>query len=411
MNTTQDIRIDDYHYTLPDEQIAKYPLAERDKSRLLYYRGGRIEDKTFADIPHLLPEGCLLVRNNSRVIRARLLFRKESGAQIEVFCLDPAEPQSYELALSSRQACSWHCMLGNARRWHTDQPLTLSLAEGSASPVRLQATRGADGVVHFSWDNDAYTFGELLDLMGILPIPPYLNRQTESSDLESYQTVYARHEGSVAAPTAGLHFTPRVFALIEQRSIPTLDVTLHVGAGTFRPVKSDTIGGHEMHSELITFTRSAIERIAAHKGSIIAIGTTSVRSLESLYHLGTKIHHCPDIAPSDLHVGQWQAYEGGQTPLSRADLCACLLDYMQRNGLDALTFPTAILIAPGYTFRLVSGLVTNFHQPSSTLLLLISALIGEDWRRVYEHALREGYRFLSYGDSSLLLPKAFDAEP
>lgn len=403
--TTKNIAIEDYTYELPDERIAKYPLAQRDQSKLLVYQSGQIRDRRFADLPDLLPADSLLVRNNSRVIRARLLFRKESGAQIEIFCLDPYQPSSYELALSARQRCSWHCMLGNARRWHREQLLTLALHVEDREVVHLQAERGEEGVVHFSWDNEAYTFGELLELMGILPIPPYLNRESEQSDLQTYQTVYARPEGSVAAPTAGLHFTEEVFRQIGERGVSVLDVTLHVGAGTFRPVKSRTIGDHEMHQELIVLERQTIERLYRHSGPIIAVGTTSVRTLESLYHLGVRLLHSPSLPSADLAVEQWQAYEyvHEKAPSAEQALRA-ILDYMECNDLGTLVFPTAILIAPGYTFRVVSGIVTNFHQPNSTLLLLISAFIAGDWRSVYDHALRHGYRFLSYGDSSLLLP-------
>ncbi|MDO4691335.1 MAG: S-adenosylmethionine:tRNA ribosyltransferase-isomerase [Porphyromonadaceae bacterium] len=403
--TTKNIIIEDYTYELPDERIAKYPLAQRDQSKLLVYQSGLISDRSFSDLPDLLPKGSLLVRNNSRVIRARLLFRKESGAQIEIFCLDPLSPNSYELALSARERCSWHCMLGNARRWHRDQPLALALQVEHREVVHLQAERTEEGIVHFSWDNPTYTFGELLELMGILPIPPYLNREAEQSDLQTYQTVYARPQGSVAAPTAGLHFTEEVFRKINERGVSVLDVTLHVGAGTFKPVKSKTIGEHEMHQELIVLERQTIECLYHHSDPIIAVGTTSVRTLESLYHLGVRLLQSPDIAVADLGVGQWQAYEYGHEKAPSAEQALrAILDYMDRNELETLVFPTAILIAPGYTFRMVSGIVTNFHQPNSTLLLLISAFISDDWRAVYDHALRHGYRFLSYGDSSLLLP-------
>lgn len=402
---TKHITIEDYTYELPDERIAKYPCPQRDQSRLLIYRAGQISDQTFAQLPESLPTDSLLVRNNSRVIRARLLFRKASGAQIEIFCLDPCLPNSYELALSSQKNCSWHCMLGNARRWHQDQPLVMTLAVGEGQCVHLEARRGEEGVVHFSWDNASYTFGELLELIGILPIPPYLNRATEQSDLQTYQTVYARPQGSVAAPTAGLHFTEEVFRKIDQRGISILDVTLHVGAGTFRPVKSPTIGEHEMHQELIVLDRAAIERLHRHSGAVIAVGTTSVRTLESLYHLGARLLQSPDLSSSTLKVEQWQAYEDQQDEAPSAEQALrAILGYMEREGLETLIFPTAILIAPGYTFRLVSGLITNFHQPNSTLLLLISAFVGDAWRTIYNHALDHGYRFLSYGDSSLLLP-------
>lgn len=406
MQRPEDIHIEDYTYTLPEERIAKYPLKDRSASKLLVYKEGAIQEHRFGLLPKLLPEGAVLVRNNSRVIRARLLFRRASGAQIEVFCLEPAQPQSYELALSSTQACTWHCMLGNARRWKQGEPLVLNI-EATAEPLTLHAERGEGDVVHFTWDNPRYTFGEVLEAMGILPIPPYLNRPTEEQDLRSYQTTYAQHSGSVAAPTAGLHFTPELFDELEGKGIPVLDVTLHVGAGTFRPVKSATIGEHQMHQEYVVLSRAFIVRLRELLSrQIIAVGTTSVRTLESLYHLGYFLCKHPDTPYSELHVGQWQAYEtqGKEMPTAEACLSA-ILGYMDSLALETLSFPTAILIAPGYQYRVIKGLITNFHQPHSTLLLLIAALLGKDWRQVYDYALAHSFRFLSYGDSSLLLPK------
>ena len=415
----QDIAIADYDYDLPDERIARYPLSERSSSKLLVYRSGEITTHTFRDLPDFLPEGSLIVRNNSKVIRARLIFHKDSGARIEIFCLDPALPESYELSLSSTQGCSWHCMLGNAKRFRLGTSLTAPLL-GEKGKVTLRACRTGEGEVSFTWDNEAYTFGELLELMGILPIPPYLDRETEERDLVTYQTVYAEREGSVAAPTAGLHFTPEVFEALRHRGIETLDVTLHVGAGTFRPVKADHIGEHEMHAELISVSREAVEKLRKRLGSIIAIGTTSVRTLESLYHLGVSLLKHPDASPETLHVTQWQPYgdvegelppaQSGEAPKacvstpSTEEAFAALIDYMQRWELTQLVFPTSIIIAPGYRYRVIRGMVTNFHQPHSTLLLLIAALVGSDWRRIYDYALTHDFRFLSYGDSSLLLP-------
>ncbi len=397
------LRMEDYDYPLPDERIAKYPLEDRSSSRLLVYRKGEITPRHFVDLPALLPEGSLLVRNNSRVIRARLHFRRPTGALVEVFCLDPYSPTSYELALGSRDTSSWHCMVGNARRWRTGETLTRTLELEGGRRLEFRAERGEGDLVHFSWSDDAYTFGELLELLGVLPIPPYLNRPTEASDLSTYQTVYAQAEGSVAAPTAGLHFTPRIFEELGQRGIETLDLTLHVGAGTFRPVKSQTIGEHEMHREIVEVSRSAIACLMAHIGHIVAVGTTSVRTIESLYHLGRDLLSRPEQSPQELCVSQWMPYDGAPMPEARESLEA-LLSFMDRHGLSRLTFPTSILITPGYTFALVRGLITNFHQPHSTLLLLISAFVGEDWRRIYDYALDQEFRFLSYGDSSLLLP-------
>lgn len=402
----QSISIHDYSYTLEEERIAKYPLPERSSSRLLVYRSGEINDRQFMNLAEELPEGAVLVRNNSRVIHARLLFQRPTGAQVEVFCLEPSEPSSYELSLQSHQSCAWHCMLGNAKRWRVGStPLVRELELPKLGLVHLSAERIEESLIRFSWDNEAYSFASILDAMGVLPIPPYLNRESEKQDDETYQTVYAKPEGSVAAPTAGLHFTEDIFAELADRGHKVLDLTLHVGAGTFRPVKSDTIGEHEMHRELVTIERSLLTELHSHLGSIVAIGTTSVRSLESLYQLALCILHNPTISPSELAVEQWSAYnEHSDTAPSTAEALEVLMDYMDRFGLIRLSFPTSILIAPGYRFRLVRGLITNFHQPQSTLLLLIGAFLGKDWRKVYNHALEEDYRFLSYGDSSLLLP-------
>lgn len=401
----QEIQIADYDYPLPDERIAKYPLADRSSSKLLRYQAGEIEEFTFRDLPRLLPEGAVLVRNNSKVIRARLLFHKDSGARIEIFCLDPASPTSYELSLGERHRCSWHCLIGNAKRFKEGTQLTRLLHREGQGEVTLTAERGEEGVIHFSWDNDAYTFGELLELMGILPIPPYLGRETEEQDLTTYQTVYAETEGSVAAPTAGLHFTPAVFEELRAQGTPVLDVTLHVGAGTFRPVKADHIGEHEMHAELISVSRSTLLALREHIGQIIAVGTTSVRTLESLYHLAIALRRQPDTPPTALHVKQWLPYEEGvDEELTTEEALDTLLSYLDAQGEDTLVFPTSIIIAPSYRYRVIRGMVTNFHQPHSTLLLLIAALIGDDWHRVYDWALTHDFRFLSYGDSSLLLP-------
>lgn len=403
----QSISIHDYSYTLEEERIAKYPLPERSSSRLLVYRNGEINDRLFVNLAEELPEGTVLVRNNSRVIHARLLFQRPTGAQVEVFCLEPSEPSSYELSLQSHQNCVWHCMLGNAKRWRVGStPLVRELELPELGLVHLSAERIEESLIRFSWDNEAYSFASILDAMGVLPIPPYLNRESEKQDDETYQTVYAKPEGSVAAPTAGLHFTEDIFAELADRGHKVLDLTLHVGAGTFRPVKSDTIGEHEMHRELVTIERSLLTELHSHLGSIVAIGTTSVRSLESLYQLALCILHNPTISPSELAVEQWSAYnEHSDTAPSTAEALEVLMDYMDRFGLIRLSFPTSILIAPGYRFRLVRGLITNFHQPQSTLLLLIGAFLGKDWRKVYNHALEGDYRFLSYGDSSLLLPQ------
>lgn len=397
------LRMEDYDYPLPDARIAKYPLEDRSSSRLLVYRRGAIDETHFVDLPRLLPGETLLVRNNSRVIRARLHFQRATGATVEVFCLDPCSPMSYELALGAHKACSWHCMVGNARRWRIGETLMRVLELTDGHRIELRAERGEGDLVQFSWADERYTFGELLELMGILPIPPYLNRPTEVRDLTSYQTVYAQAQGSVAAPTAGLHFTPSIFEDLHNRGIEALDLTLHVGAGTFRPVKSDTIGEHDMHREVIEVERKAIVSLLEHIGCIVAVGTTSVRTIESLYHLGRRLLDNPSQSPEELTVSQWMPYDGQSMPEPHESLEA-ILAFMDRHELTKLTCSTSILIAPGYTFALVRGLITNFHQPHSTLLLLISAFVGEDWRRIYDYALEHDFRFLSYGDSSLLLP-------
>lgn len=400
---TRDLSIDAYDYELPEERIAKYPLGERSASRLLLWDGS-ISAHTFTDLPDLLPHGAVLVRNNSRVIRARLKVRRPTGAEIEIFCLDPLEPHSYDEALGALGSTTWHCMTGNARRWRIGTELAHHLELAQGQTVELRLTRVGHDAVRFEWTHPNLTFGDLLESMGTLPIPPYLNRPSEASDLISYQTVYAEHSGSVAAPTAGLHFTPEVFGRLSQRGHEIIDVTLHVGAGTFRPVKADTIGAHDMHSELIVLERSTIATIRRSVGRLIAIGTTSIRTLESLYHLGRMLLYTPDLAPEALALGQWTAYDEALGSPEPSEVLDAILAYMDRHGLERLSFPTAILIAPGYRFRMVRGLITNFHQPRSTLLLLISALVGEQWRSIYTHALKHGYRFLSYGDSSLLLP-------
>lgn len=405
---TKDINIETYTYNLPDERIAKYPLASRDRSKLLYYNGGRIEDHSFFNLPDILPEHCMLFRNNSRVIRARLIFYKEEGARIEVFCLEPHDPSGYDTNLTTRRECSWYCMIGNSKKWK-QQILRRKLPLKNGDEVTLTAERKEDAgalgtIVKFKWDKEDVTFGELLELCGILPIPPYLNRETEEQDLKTYQTVYAVEQGSVAAPTAGLHFTEEVFANIQKKEIPVYDLTLHVGAGTFKPVKADHIGDHKMHRELVIVTRDDIKALAQSDRMVVAIGTTSVRSLESLYFLSLRVMDDPSIDSDSLRVEQWEPYsERSYTP-TRIEAFGALLNYMDERDMEEIMFPTEILIAPGYTFRVVEAMVTNFHQPQSTLILLVAAFIGEDWRKVYDHALSTGYRFLSYGDSSLLIP-------
>lgn len=390
------LRIADFTYDLPDERIARFPLVQRDSAKLLTYTGGMIGETVFSALPDLLPPDTLLVFNETKVIPARLLFRKETGALIELFCLEPVYPVDYEQCFAATETCDWKCVAGNIKRWKQDE-LLLSFGEQTLRAGLLER-QDDHVVVRFRWSG-GQPFVQVLEQCGATPIPPYLKREATADDTERYQTVYARYRGSVAAPTAGLHFTPEVLEAVAKRGISTEKVTLHVGAGTFRPVKSETVAGHTMHSEPFSITRSALETIIKHLGAIITVGTTSTRALESLYFLGLQC-----IAGKlPREVAQWEPYTIGAT-LSPKESLQALWTYMHKNDLQVLQASTQILIAPPYRFKVVRGLVTNFHQPQSTLLLLIAALIANDWRRVYEYALQHGFRFLSYGDSSLLLP-------
>ncbi len=391
----KDIKISDYTYHLPEDKIAKYPLEHRDSSLLLHYANGDIDTHHFIDLPSLLPADTLVVMNDTKVIQARLTFYRETGSRIEIFCLDPIVPNVYEQALSSKRETTWHCMVGNARRWK-EQTLSRTLPDGTILRAeRLPNDTTSSQYIKFCWDTDL-TFGEILESIGELPIPPYLHRSTEESDLQTYQTVYAKHEGSVAAPTAGLHFTQRVLKEMEGKGIRTAKVTLHVGAGTFKPVKSETMGGHEMHSEVVHVPsetlRTIIRQVEARK-SITAIGTTSTRTLESLYYMGANVLRKTD---NPYYVRQWAPYSVSYEDLTLLEALKAL-----DNGEDVVG-STQLIIEPGFRYRLVDKLVTNFHQPHSTLLLLVAALVGEDWRKIYQYALTHNYRFLSYGDSSLL---------
>lgn len=397
------LQISHYNYNLPDDKIAKYPLHQRDASKLLLYDGVQVSTSRFGELPGLLPEGSLLLFNNTKVIHARLLFHKETGAQIEVFCLSPHDPADYVVNFQQRRHCSWHCMIGNARRWK-GEPLLMEIPSGS-SIVRLKAektgTSGSDTVVQFSWDNEEFTFSELLEIAGKLPIPPYLNRPSEAKDDETYQTVYSCSEGSVAAPTAGLHFTGEVMAQLRDKGIRTAEVTLHVGAGTFKPVKSETIAGHEMHTEFISIPKETIEQLLHHSGKVVVVGTTSMRTVESLYYIGRKLSVDPGISAHELRVKQWEPY-GDTAEIAPEEALQNILRYLEESGQKRLVSSTQLMIAPGYEFHFPDAIITNFHQPQSTLLLLISAFVGDDWRKIYDYALQNAYRFLSYGDSSLL---------
>ena len=404
MEDTKHIHISDYNYNLPDERIAKFPLPVRDQSKLLVYRNGEISETRFTSLPDYVEPGTLMIFNNTKVIQARLHFRKETGALIEIFCLEPIQPNDYALNFQQTEHAAWLCMIGNLKKWKEGTLTRRMTVKGQ--DITLAATRGeARGTSHwvdFTWDNPSVTFADILEMFGELPIPPYLNRETQESDKETYQTVYSKIKGSVAAPTAGLHFTQRVLDALRAKGADLEEVTLHVGAGTFKPVKSEEIEGHEMHTEYISVSKGSIEKLIAHEGKALAVGTTSVRTLESLYYIGVTLGQHPDAQEADLHVRQWQPYETHPT-LSATEALKHILHYMERHRLDALHTSTQIIIAPGYEYKVVKRMITNFHQPQSTLLLLVSAFVKGDWKRIYDYALSHDFRFLSYGDSSLLI--------
>ena len=402
------IRISEFNYPLPDERIAKFPLPVRDQSKLLLYRHGEVTEDIFTSLPDYLPANSLMIFNNTKVIQARLHFHKETGALIEVFCLEPIQPNDYALNFQQTEHAAWLCMIGNLKKWKEGALKREITVKGK--PLTLTAERGAcHGTSHwvdFRWNNPEITFADILEVFGELPIPPYLNRETQESDKETYQTVYSKIKGSVAAPTAGLHFTPRVLDALREKGVALEELTLHVGAGTFKPVKSEEIEGHEMHTEYISVNRSTLEKLVAHEGKAIAVGTTSVRTLESLYHIGVTLLHNPNATEEDLHVKQWQPYETSlETAATPAvDALQAIIAYLDRHHMETLHSSTQIIIAPGYEYRIVKAMVTNFHQSQSTLLLLVSAFLHGDWRKIYDYALAHDFRFLSYGDSSLLIP-------
>ena len=402
------IRISEFNYPLPDERIAKFPLPVRDQSKLLLYRHGEVTEDIFTSLPDYLPANSLMIFNNTKVIQARLHFHKETGALIEVFCLEPVQPNDYALNFQQTEHAAWLCMIGNLKKWKEGALKREITVKGK--PLTLTAERGAcHGTSHwvdFRWNNPEITFADILEVFGELPIPPYLNRETQESDKETYQTVYSKIKGSVAAPTAGLHFTPRVLDALREKGVALEELTLHVGAGTFKPVKSEEIEGHEMHTEYISVNRSTLEKLVAHEGKAIAVGTTSVRTLESLYHIGVTLLHNPNATEEDLHVKQWQPYETAlETAATPAvDALQAIIAYLDRHHMETLHSSTQIIIALGYEYRIVKAMVTNFHQPQSTLLLLVSAFLHGDWRKIYDYALAHDFRFLSYGDSSLLIP-------
>lgn len=399
----ENIKISDYHYDLPDERIARYPLPERDASKLIYFDGRHISDHIFRDLPSLLQHDDLLVFNNTRVIRARLRFRKDTGATVEIFCLEPLAPADFAQSLACGPGVEWKCLVGNLKRWKggilstrfsiPDKVLTIS--------AEVTGNEGDTFNIRFNWDDENISFADVLEMAGHIPIPPYLGRDDEESDNSRYQTTYAKVKGSVAAPTAGLHFTGDIIRALKTRGISTAEVTLHVSAGTFRPVKSETISGHRMHREHFFVTREVLERMRVN--SIVAVGTTTVRTLESIYWLGASIASGNEPDSPVPSVSQWTPYDNPQTA-SRDEAINSLLGWMDKKRMKNLEATTDIIIVPGYTFRVIRGIVTNFHQPGSTLLLLVAAFAGGNWKEIYEHAISSGYRFLSYGDSMFLHP-------
>lgn len=401
----RNIRIENFTYPLPDDRIAKHPLAQRDACRLLKFDGS-ISDHIFSELPALLPQGSMLVYNNTRVINARLRFTKTTGAKIEIFCLEPLSPADYERSFASRGECSWICLVGNSKRWKEGmltQPLSVGNKEVMLYAERMgQNPNGAESMIRFSWDDQTLTFSDIIAAAGEIPIPPYLNRESEKGDSTDYQTVYSHIEGSVAAPTAGLHFTPELLDRLRCEGFKTREVTLHVGAGTFKPVSSDTIGEHDMHSEFIAVKRDFIAELAETigKSPVIAVGTTSVRTLESLYHIGVAMLN----GSWNDELDQWAPYAEHANDAEPREALRAIVEYLDRTGQSTFYARTRIIIAPSYRYRIVNGMITNFHQPQSTLLLLVSALIGEQWKNIYAHALDNDYRFLSYGDACLLFP-------
>ena len=396
-----EIHIEEYNYPLPDERIAKYPLEKRDSSKLLCYRDGEITQYKFTALPEVLEEGSMMVFNDTKVVPARLHFQRSTGAHIEIFCLEPVLPEEYVSMFAVTERCRWKCIVGNVKRWKNDtlklyNPDSDATVEVMGLKADLIERQGETSVVEFTWDNGA-PFSRVLEICGSVPIPPYLNRETEDIDLERYQTLYARFRGSVAAPTAGLHFTEDVLEAIRKKNIDVQTVCLHVGAGTFLPVKSSLVSEHTMHREPFVVTLDFLEKLLAKKGKVVAVGTTSVRTLESLYYMGVKC--IEGGSPAD--VDQWAPYVR-EYEYSLEESIQAIVEYLKDNSLKELQLGTRIIIVPGYTFKVVDVLVTNFHQPQSTLLLLISAFVKGDWKKIYEYALANDFRFLSYGDSSVL---------
>jgi len=404
MLSSSDIAIQDFDYNLPEDRIAKYPLKQRDQSKLLLYNKGRISHTVFQELPGLLDQEDFIIFNNTKVIQARTRFQKATGSVIEIFCLEPVDPPQYERSFQANASVSWKCMIGNAKKWKSG-PLKQELIFGDKT-VQLSAVKqmqsGKEWIIRFSWSPGNLSFSEILEKTGKTPIPPYLNREAEHSDKFTYQTVYSLHKGSVAAPTAGLHFTNTTLQSIKNQGIKSLELTLHVGAGTFRPVIANQVSDHSMHTEHIYFSLNDIEMIRDHTGNILTVGTTSTRTLETIYWLGCKITKQQGLKPDKLNLGQWEAYD--LDPLNRNESLENLWCYLSRNNLNTFETTTQLMIIPGYKYRMTDKMITNYHLPKSTLLLLVGAFIGNDWREVYQYAMENDFRFLSYGDSSLLIP-------
>ncbi|MBS1669354.1 MAG: S-adenosylmethionine:tRNA ribosyltransferase-isomerase [Bacteroidetes bacterium] len=405
----KNISIADYTYELSEERIAKLPAPERDSSKLLIYQNDLIKEDIYKNIAAHLPENALLIFNNTKVVEARILFQKPSGGQIEIFCLEPAGTIDISSAMMAQQKTQWKCLVGGASKWKHGQILEKRIPKKEGTVILRAAIVQKEAghfIIEFSWEPAMLSFAELLHIAGLIPLPPYLNREAEPTDVSRYQTIYAKYDGSVAAPTAGLHFTPYIFSQLDQKKIKRNHITLHVGAGTFKPVKTETISTHEMHAELITVGIDTIENILYHLDNpIIAVGTTSARTIESLYWLGVKTISTPDINSDQLLIHQWDPYETTVQKINTIEALLSLLEWMKKNQLKQISTKTALLIVPGYEYKIINGLITNFHQPQSTLLLLVAALIGEGWKQVYRHALQNDFRFLSYGDGCLLFKK------
>ncbi|MBN2662289.1 MAG: S-adenosylmethionine:tRNA ribosyltransferase-isomerase [Bacteroidales bacterium] len=398
----KDIKISEYTYILPDKKIAKYPLQDRDKSKLLLYKDNVISSEKFLNLSICLPQNSLLLMNNTKVIYARLNFKKITGAKIEIFCLNPYIPTEYNLAFEAKKSCEWECIVGNFKKWKNDRIfLEFKLLNKTYKLYAEKSGKlGDKQIIKFEWDEDL-TFGEILSLVGQIPIPPYLKRESEETDKDRYQTVYSKFEGSVAAPTAGLHFTQQIFEQLKNKKIKTDEVTLHVGAGTFKPIKTNSVKDHNMHTEYFVVKKSTLINILNNLGSIISVGTTTLRTLESIYWLGVKLFH---QIKNFEYIGQWECYELEAINVKLA--LNTIIDFLNKKEIEQIEAKTQIIIVPGYKFKIVDMLITNFHQPQSTLLLLVGAFIGDDWKKVYEYALQNEFRFLSYGDSSLLFKKS-----